>query len=319
MRIALLEPLGVPDGMIEELSLPIRERGHEFTHFDTATTDPAELAARSEGVDVVMIASTPYPAEVVESADELKLIAVAFTGVDHVGLAACRERGVVVCNCAGYSDVSVAELTLGLTIDVLRKVAQAGAATRSGGTSAGLMGQEICGRTVGIVGTGRIGTRVGGLFKALGARVLGYARHESPAATAAGIEFVPSLDDLLSESDVVSLHLPLNDMTRKSFGARQFARMREGSVFVNCARGAIVDNEALADALTSGQLAGAGVDVFDMEPPLPAGYALLRAPNVVLTPHVGFLTEEAMRRRARTEFDNVVAWLDGSPKNVCAL
>lgn len=319
MRIALLEPLGVPAQTIEKLAEPIRVRGHEFVYFDEKTTDPAELVRRSAGADVVMIANNPYPAAVVEASDALRMIAVAFTGIDHVALDACRERGVTVCNCAGYSDVSVAELTVGLTIDVLRKVAQGDAAARGGGTAAGLTGREISGRTVGVVGTGHIGAQVGRLFRAFGARVLGYARHENPAATAVGIEFVSSLDELLSRSDVVTLHLPLNDVTRKSFGAAQFAAMREGAVFVNCARGAIVDNDALAGALGSGHLAGAGVDVFDMEPPLPADYALLRAPNVVLTPHVGFLTEEAMQRRARIEFGNVVAWLNGKPTNVCPL
>lgn len=319
MRVALLEPLGVPAETIERLAEPIRARGHEFVSFDHKTTDPSELAARSQGVDVVMIANNPYPASVVEASDTLKMIAVAFTGIDHVGLAACKARGVTVCNCAGYSDTSVAELTVGLTIDVLRKVAEGDAAVRDGKSSAGLTGREIGGRTVGVVGTGHIGVQVGRLFKAFGARVLGYARHENPAATTAGIEFVPSLEELLGQSDIVTLHLPLNDSTRKSFGAAQFAQMRDGSVFINCARGAIVDNDALAEALNTGHLAGAGVDVFDMEPPLPAGYPLLSAKNVVLTPHVGFLTEEAMERRAQIEFDNVIAWLDGTPRNVCEL
>lgn len=319
MRVVLLEPLGVSDKVIDGLARPIRERGHEFVAYSERTTSPRELARRSQGADVVMIANTPYPAQVVDESDALKMVAVAFTGIDHVGLDACKRRGITVCNCAGYSDTSVAELVVGLTIDVLRKVAQADAATRGGGTSAGLVGREICGRTVGIVGTGRIGTQVGRLFGAFGAHVLGYARHENPQATAAGIAFCPRLDTLLEKSDIVTLHLPLNDATRKSFGAAQFARMREGSVFINCARGAIVDNDALAAALESGHLAGAGIDVYDMEPPLPETYALVGARNVVLTPHVGFLTEEAMERRARIEFDNVVAWLDGSSRNVCRL
>ena len=140
MKIALIEPLGVPEQTIDELSAPLKDAGHEFVYFDTKTTDPAELARRSEGAEVVMIANNPYPAEVVAGADALKMIAVAFTGIDHVGLSACHERGVEVRNCAGYSDVSVAELTLGLAIDVLRKVSAADAAVRTGKTSAGLMG-----------------------------------------------------------------------------------------------------------------------------------------------------------------------------------
>ena len=306
MIIALLEPLGVPTQTIDELVAPLKEAGHEFVYFDTKTTDPAELARRSEG------------AEVVAGADALKMIAVAFTGIDHVGLSACRERGVEVRNCAGYSDVSVAELTLGLTIDVLRKVGAADAAVRAGQTSAGLVGTEICGKTVGIVGCGKIGCATGRLFKAFGARVLGYARHEHPEAAEAGIEQV-SLEQLLAESDIVSLHLPNNDATRKSFGAEQFAQMKDGAVFINCARGAIVDNDALAQALNDGKLAGAGIDVFDMEPPIPADYALVNAKNCIFTPHVGFLTHEAMQRRAKIEFDNVVAYVEGRAQNVCEL
>ncbi|MEE1373553.1 MAG: NAD(P)-dependent oxidoreductase, partial [Parolsenella sp.] len=281
-------------------------------------TDASELARRSAGVDVVMIANNPYPAEVVRGADALKMIAVAFTGVDHVGLDAARERGITVCNCAGYSDVSVAELAVGLAIDVLRHVVPADAATRAGGTSAGLMGREISGKTVGIVGTGHIGCVAARLFGAFGARVLGFARHESEAARAAGIEFV-GLDELLAESDIVSLHLPLTPETRGFFDAEKIARMKDGAVLVNCARGPIVDNDALAAALNSGKLAGAGIDVFDMEPPLPEGFALASAKNCVLTPHVAYLTEEAMERRAVIEFGNVLAWLGGAPKNVCAL
>lgn len=318
MKIALIEPLGVPEQTIDELSAPLKNAGHEFVYFDTKTTDPAELARRSEGAEVVMIANNPYPAEVVAGADALKMIAVAFTGIDHVGLSACRERSVEVRNCAGYSDVSVAELTLGLTIDVLRKVGAADAAVRAGKTSGGLVGTEICGKTVGIVGCGKIGCATGRLFKAFGARVLGYARHEHPEAAEAGIEQV-SLEQLLAESDIVSLHLPNNDATRKSFGAEQFAQMKDGTVFINCARGAIVDNDALAQELNNDKLAGAGIDVFDMEPPIPADYALINAKNCTFTPHVGFLTHEAMQRRAKIEFDNVLAYVEGRAQNICEL
>ena len=318
MKIALLEPLGVPAETIENLARPLKDAGHEFVYFDTKTTDATELARRSVGAEVVMIANNPYPAEAVHGADALKMIAVAFTGIDHVALDACRERGIEVRNCAGYSDTSVAELTLGLTIDVLRKVAAADAAVRTGKTSAGLMGTEICGKTVGLIGCGKIGCAAGRLFKAFGARVLGYARHEHPEAAAAGVEQVP-LDELLAQSDIVSLHLPSNDTTRKSFGAEQIAQMKDGAVFINCARGAIVDNDALAAALNSGKLAGAGIDVFDMEPPIPADYALVNAKNCIFTPHVAFLTHEAMERRAKIEFDNVLAYIEGRAQNVCEL
>ena len=171
---------------------------------------------------------------------------------------------------------------------------------------------------MGIGGGGKFGCVSGRRFMAFGARVLGYARHEHPEAAEAGIEQV-SLEQLLVESDIVSLHLPNNDTTRKSFGTEQFAQMKDGAVFINCARGAIVDNDALAQALYDDKLAGAGIDVFDMEPPIPADYALLNAKNCTYTPHVGFLTHEGMQRRAKIEFDNVVAYVEGRAQNVCEL
>lgn len=318
MKIALLEPLGVSEATIHELAEPLIKAGHEFVSYPDKTTDPAEFAARSQGADVIMIANTPYPDEVVRSADTLKMIAVAFTGIDHVGLAACRERAVTVCNCAGYSDTSVAELTIGLTLDVLRSVVAADTALRSHGTSTGLVGREIKGKTVGIIGTGHIGTEVGRLFGAFGARALGYARHEHPEATAAGITYT-ELDELLATSDIVSVHLPLTDATRGWFDVDKFNRMKDGAVFINCARGPIVDTQALVAALKSGTVSGAGIDVFDTEPPLPATHPLLGIDTCILTPHIAFLTQEAMQRRAVIEFDNVSAWLAGTPHNVCTL
>ena len=257
MKVSLLEPLGIPEARVRELARPIEEAGHEFVYWPEKTTDASELARRSVGADVVMIANNPYPAEVVRGADALKMIAVAFTGIDHVGLDAARERGATVCNCAGYSDVSVAELAVGLAIDVLRHVVPADAATRAGGTSAGLMGREISGKTVGIVGTGHIGCAAARLFGAFGARVLGYARHESEAARAAGIEFV-GLGELLAESDIVSLHLPLTPETRGFYDAEKIARMKDGAVLVMTAS---VDRTADTPVRFSSPLFGGGARV----------------------------------------------------------
>jgi D-3-phosphoglycerate dehydrogenase len=318
MKISLLEPLGVPESVIRKLSAELTKAGHEFRYYDKKTTDKKELAERSKDSEIVMIANNPYPDEVVEAAEKLKMLAVAFTGIDHVGLEACKRKGVAVCNCAGYSNETVAELAVGLAIDVLRRILPADQAARTGKTSAGLTGREICGRTVGIVGTGRIGTRTAQLFGAFGAKLLGYARHESEEAKTAGIRFV-SLEELLRTSDIVTLHLPLNAETRKSFGKKQFDLMKPEAIFLNCARGAIVDNQALADALNREKIAGAGVDVFDMEPPIPEDYPLLHAKNIVLTPHVAFASEESMLRRAKIEFGNVSAYLAGQPENVCKL
>lgn len=315
MNIALLEPLSVPDKTVAELSAPLVAAGHSFRAFPTRTTDPDELRERAQGADIVIIANTPFPASVVDALPKLKLVDVAFTGVDLVDTDACRAQGVTVCNCAGYSDTAVAELVMGLTVDVLRRVPSGQRAVRDGGTSQGLMGTEIAGKTVGIVGTGHIGTRVAALFSAFGAQVLGYARHPNPACMKLGVSY-RGLDALLAESDIVSVHLPLTEATRGFIDAEKIAAMKRGAVLVNCARGPIVDATALADALASGHLGGAAVDVFDREPPLDPDDPLLSAPRTVLTPHVGYYTAEAMERRAKIAFANVTAFCEGNPQNV---
>lgn len=315
MNIALLEPLSVPDKTVAELSAPLVAAGHSFKAFPTRTTDPDELRGRAQGADIVIIANTPFPASVVDALPKLKLVDVAFTGVDLVDTDACRAQGVTVCNCAGYSDTAVAELVMGLTVDVLRRVPSGQRAVRDGGTSQGLMGTEIAGKTVGIVGTGHIGTRVAALFSAFGAQVLGYARHPNPACMKLGVSY-RGLDALLAESDIVSVHLPLTEATRGFIDAEKIAAMKRGAVLVNCARGPIVDATALADALASGHLGGAAVDVFDREPPLDPDDPLLSAPRTVLTPHVGYYTAEAMERRAKIAFANVTAFCEGNPQNV---
>ena len=318
MKIALLEPIGVPKETIQTYGDKIRSLGHEFVSYDTVTTDPEELKERSKGCEIVMIANHPYGDEVVAASQDLKMISVAFTGIDHVGTKACREKGVTVCNAAGYSNETVAELILGFAVDALRNVAKANDLVRKGGTSAGIGGREICGRTVGIIGLGQIGTRTAQLFKAFGAKVIAYNRSQSPKAAEMGIEY-RSLDEVLSESDIISLNLPLNDETRGFIDKEKISKMKNDAVFINCARGPIVDNKALAEALNEDKLGFACVDVFDMEPPIPEDYPLLHAKNTLLTPHQAFISEESMLRRAEIVFQNVFAYLEGKPENVCKL
>ena len=316
MKISLLEPIGVSQAVLDELSQGLKDRGHEFCYYDTKTTDAEELKRRTAGCDIVMIANNPYPAEVVESADALKMISVAFTGIDHIGVKACKDKDIMICNAAGYSNQTVAELVIGMAIDGLRNVAKANDVVRKGGTSAGIGGREICGRTVGIIGLGKIGMVAAKLFLAFGAKVIAYNRSQSEEAKALGIEY-KSLEEVLSESDIVSLNMPLNDSTRGFISADKIALMKPDTVFINCARGPIVDNEALAKALNEDKLGFACLDVFDMEPPIPEDYPILHAKNTLLTLHQAFISEESMIRRAKIVFDNVYAYLDGNPVNVC--
>lgn len=318
MKITLLEPLGIPAQVLAQYQASLESKGHTFTAYSDKTTDPAELIRRTGESDIAIIANNPYPAEVVAAAPNLKMLDVAFTGIDHVALEACKEKGIMICNAAGYSTQCVAELAIGLVIACLRNLSACETATRTGGVGGPLRGREIGGRTVGIVGTGAIGTMTARLFQAFGAKVIAYSRTVRPEVEAMGVEYV-TLEELMAQSDIVSVHVPNNQETKGMISKELIASMKPSAIFINVARGAIVDNAALAEALNAGKIAGAGIDVFDMEPPIPADYPLLHAKNAVLTPHVAFATDESMLRRAEIVFQNVEAYLAGRPENVCKL
>lgn len=316
MKVSLLEPIGISKEQINAFAKGIEERGGVFTYYDTKTTDIEELKKRSTGNDIVMIANNPFPREVVSSCTNLKMLCVAFTGIDHVAVDECKAKDIMICNAAGYSNETVAELVIGMAIDALRNVVISDEKVRTGGTSAGIKGREIRGKTVGIIGLGQIGLRTAELFKAFGTKVIAFNRSKNPKAVAMGIEY-KLLEEVLSESDIISLNLPNNKETKGFINAERIALMKKDAIFINCARGPIVDNAALAEALNSNKLGYACIDVYDMEPPIPADYPLLSAKNTLLTPHIGFISDEAMLRRAEIVFDNVYAFMDGKPINVC--
>ena len=318
MKISLIEPLNIRQEVLDELSAKLKQDGHTFVSYDTLSKDENEQAERVKDSDIVMIANHPFRASVIAQAEKLQMLDVAFTGIDHVDTDACKERNITVCNAAGYSTQTVAELILGMAVCALRNIAKANDVVRRGGTSAGIGGREICGKTVGIIGLGAIGTAAAKLFLAFGAKVIAYNRSEKEEAKALGIKY-KSLDDVLRESDIISLNLPNNKETKGIISAEKIALMKKSAVFINCARGPIVDNKALADALNNDELAFACLDVYDMEPPLPEDYPILHAKNTLLTPHQAFISEEAMERRAKIVFDNVYAYLEGNPVNVCRI
>lgn len=315
MKIALLEPLRVPEARIKELAQPLIDAGHEFTYYSDKTTDPNELYERSKDADIVMIANNPYPAEVIERLENTKFINVAFTGFDHVNSKASKDKGIAIANASGYAATAVAELALGLTLDLFRAITKGNDDIRNANFPGPFQGREIKGKTVGIVGTGHIGLETAKLFKAFGANLIGYNRSEKQEAKDLGVELV-ELDELLQRADIVSVHLPLNDETKHLLNKDKLSLMKDSAVIINVARGPIIDDAALADLLNEGKIAGAGIDVFDGEPPLPADYPLLSAKNAILTPHVGFLSDEAMELRAQIAFENTKAFIDGKPQNI---
>lgn len=314
MKIVMLEPLAVKDDVINELSKELKDNNYELVVYDSVTNDIDELIERANGADALIIANNPLPGQVINSLDNLKFISVAFTGVDHVDLDACRAKGIKVSNAAGYSTQAVAELVVGMIISKLRNIVECNVATRKGLTKDGLVGSELAGKTVGIVGTGAIGLKTAELLKAFGCKLLGYSRSKSQAAQDLGIEYV-SLEDLLKASDIVSLHTPLTEETRHLINSDNIKLMKETALLVNCARGPVVDIEALAQALKEKKIAGAAIDVFEIEPPLPTDHVLFDAETALLTPHVAFATDESMVRRAKIAFDNIYAWMEDKQIN----
>ena len=314
MNIVMLEPLGVPEELLRQKAAPLERAGHTVTICTEKLTEEEKLR-RAAGADVFIIANGKLTEKVIAAAPDLKMISVGFTGIDHVDLAACRARGVRVCNAQGYATEATAELALSLMLACLRHLLPYDAAVRHGGTAAGYANRTLRGKTVGILGTGAIGKRVAELARPFGCELLGASRSVDPEAETLGIRYVP-VEELFRESDIVTVHVPLNEWTRGLVSRERIDSMKKSAILINCARGGVVDREALADALNQGRIAAAGLDVFYSEPPIPADEPLLTAKNTVLTPHTGFLTEEAMAARLDIVFENVTAWLAGAPVNV---
>ena len=310
-EIVIAQPLGVSKEPLDTLLAPLTGRGYHLTLGDSLPENQDDLGNRISKADLAVIANYPLKKEALDKASSLKYLCVAFTGVDHVDIDTCREKGIAVSNCAGYSTESVAELAIGMMLSLYRKLAEGKDAAAHGKAGAGLRGIEIKDRTVGIIGTGAIGYRTANLAKAFGAKVLGYNRSHSHD----DITYT-DLNTLLQTSDIVSIHLPLTKDTKHFIDKDKLSLMKKDAILINTARGGIIDNEALAEALKKGEIAGAGIDVFDMEPPLPEDYPLLSAPHTVLTPHVGFDTEEAMKRRAAIVADNLKSFVEGKQKNI---
>ncbi len=314
MKIVIMEPLGVTKEYLESLTEGLRARGCELTAYETKAADDEECIKRAAQADALVIANSPLRGRVIRACGNLKYIAVAFTGVDHVDLEACRERKIAVSNAAGYSTNGVAELVFGLAVSLYRSIPACDGRARTGGTKEGLTGRELHGKTMGIVGTGAIGCRTAAIAAAFGCRLLAYSRTRRPEMEALGAKYV-SLEELMEKSDIVSLHVPATDDTKGLISGEMLGRMKRTAILINTARGPVVDNAALARALEQGQIAGAGIDVFDMEPPIPEDYPLLKAPHTILTPHVAFATQEAMEIRAQITADNLEHWLDGTQIN----
>ena len=312
MKIAIIEPLGIDEKAVEKLKQDFLPEDIELEYYNSTPQDDEEKIKRSEDADIVMLANMPLRKNVLEKCTKLKMISVAFTGVDHVDMDYCKANDIMVCNCSGYANEAVCELVFGMIVDLYRNIFAADKAVRTGKTKAGLSQFELCGKKFGIIGAGAIGLKVANVAKAFGCDVYAYSRTPKDID---GIKFV-GLDELLSICDVVSIHVPLTKQTKDLINAENITKMKPTALLINTARGPVVNVKALADALKNNIIAGAGIDVFDNEPPIAMDNPLLSVSNVVLTPHIGFATKEAMEKRAVIAFTNINKYLMGKPQNV---
>lgn len=289
----------------------------ELTVYDR--TAPEDVAARIGDAEVVFINKVRLTDEIFAACPNLKLVSILATGYNIVDLAAAKRRGITVCNVPGYSTRAVVQMTFALLLEICQQVGLHSGAVHTGQWQScpdfcfwnrPLI--ELDGKTMGIVGYGAIGSAVGTVAQALGMKLLVTARHEKPVPE--GARFV-SLSELLAQSDVVSLHCPQTAENARMIDAGALAQMKDGAILLNTARGGLLDEQAVADALRSGKLLAAGMDVVSAEP-IRADNPLLTAPNCFLTPHIAWAPLETRRRLQAISAENLRAFLAGKPQNV---
>lgn len=308
MKIVAVEPIGISRQRAEELVERYAAKGCDFVVYPDRKEDEQTLVERMKDADVVIVSNIRLSREVLEQCPKLKFLNVAFTGLDHIDQDYCREKGIVIRNASGYATQAVAELAVGLMLDVYRKITPFDASTRNLQGRNNILGRELHGKTVGLVGTGAIGLRTAAILKAFGCRLLAYSRTERQEALDMGIEYT-TLEDLMQRSDIISLHTPLTAQTKGLISREMLELCKPSAIIINTARGAVIDNKALAEMLNKDCIAGAGIDVYEYEPPLQSNHPLLSAKNAVLLPHVAFATQESFSMRVDIILRNLDEYL----------
>lgn len=318
MKIVLLDGYTVNPG---DLSYAPLEALGDVVIYDYTPNDTDQVCQRIGDADAVLVNKIVMTAERMDRCPNLKYIGVQATGYNVVDTAAAKERGIVVTNVPAYSTPSVAQFTLALLLELTCHVAHHDNAVKEGRWCScrdfcfwDMPVMELDGKTMGIIGFGNIGRAVGRLAKALGMRVLAAGSRPCEAGLAIADAYV-DVDTLLRESDVISLHCPLFPQTHHIINAENLAKMKDGALLVNTARGSLVDQDALAEALNSGKLGGAALDVVEVEP-MAETNPLLHAKNCVITPHIAWASHEARGRLLDTVIGNLKGWMEGTPQNV---
>lgn len=291
MKIVFLEPLGLSLEKIEKECDNLVKQGHDVVIYNDRC--PEKNIERAKDADVVVESNMPLRKDFLEACPNLKMLSIAFTGLDHIDLEECKKRGIIVNNAAGYSTEAVAEEVICMMIGLYRHVIENDNVTRSCRGIALSPGREIFNKTVGIVGLGAIGQRIAKILQAFGCKVIAWNRTHKDVE---GVTLVDK-ETLFKEADIVTLNVALNEDTRNFVSARELSLMKKSAIIINAARGPVVNNNDLAEALKNGDIAGAALDVYDIEPPLDGDNPILSAPNTMLLPHIGFATEEAFELR----------------------
>ena len=284
-------------------------------------TDYADIAPRIGDAELVFINKCRIDEAVLAQCPNLKWVGIIATGTDNIDFEACRRHGVAVANVPGYSTYSVAQMTFSLLLAICQCAQRYDRAVKAGYWQLGIPAEygllpqvELLGKTFGIYGYGSIGRQTARIAKAFGMEVLVCTRTVRPEYEADGVEFV-DLDTLLARSDVLSLHCPATPATRGLINAATLAKAKPGMILLNTARGALVDEQAVADALKNGKLGFYGADAFGTEP-LPQASPLRGLPNALLTPHIAWATNEALQRLMDITANNLRTWLDGAGENI---
>ena len=326
MKVLVLSPL--PEGVVAALFAEAASKYKLALSFVTVNElDVGRIKKELADTDIVIGDFTfkiPLTAEMCEAMTKVKLIQQPSTGYDHIDIAACKQKGIPVANIGGANSISVAEYTIAVALILLKRIAYSHQKLMQGVWAQGELlnvSTELRGKTWGVIGMGRIGREVGSRAKALGAEVIYYdtARRPPEEEARLGVGY-REFRKLLSESDAVSIHVPLTKSTEKMMSEREFRLMKPSAVFINPARGELTDESALAKAVRDGWIGGAGVDVFSTEPPPPDHPLLLAAKegtNIILTPHTAGATSDARMRIIQVTVENVVRVLLGQkPENV---
>lgn len=312
MKITILDGFAVNPG---DLDWGILESYGTVTVYDRTDSD-AESIERIGDSEVVLVNKTPLPASVIEACPSIRMIGMLATGYNIVDVACARKHGIPVCNVPCYSTNSVAQFAIALLLEVCHHCGRHNILVHEGAWTScqdfclwTTPQMELAGKTLGIIGYGRIGKQTAKIAEALGMKVITYSRSQNADGT------YVDLDTLIRESDVISLHCPLFPETKEIISRENIAKMKDGVILINTARGGLIDEQAVADALVSGKIRGAAVDVTTVEP-IRKDNPLLSAPNCIITPHMAWTPIEARRRLLNTVRDNIRCFTEGNPQNV---